>query len=191
MHLGDVMSRRPTTCCPDDMLDLVARALWERDVGVVPVVQDARLVGMITDRDVCMAAYTQGRPLHEIRVATVMAREVHGLHPEDAVEDALRLMRERQVRRIPITDDEGRLAGIVSLADLARSAVTDGHAHVQDVVDTLAAVTRPRVEVAPVAAAPPSLAPAPLAIIPAGATVQVDVRTPEPSVRRAAAMAIR
>lgn len=161
MLLGDLMSRHVSACAPDDTLEQVARILWDRDVGVVPVVGGGKLVGMITDRDVCMAAYLQGRPLRDLRVAGVMAAVVHGLHVEDTVEDAMRVMRERQLRRVPITDDEGRLLGLVSLADLVRCA------HVRDIADTLAAISRPRTEVASLTD-----------VVPAGAAVHVEVRAP-------------
>lgn len=75
MNVQDVMTRSVTTCLAQDCLYSVARLLWERDCGSLPIVdRDGRPIAMITDRDVCMAAYTTGKPLHELRVATAMSK---------------------------------------------------------------------------------------------------------------------
>jgi CBS domain-containing protein len=100
--------------------------MWEGDCGCVPVVdQDGRVVGMLTDRDVCMAAYTQGKPLTDVRVESAMAKQVHSCRPDDAVATAERTMRERQVRRLPVIDAKGRLVGLLSLNDIAIEAVRE------------------------------------------------------------------
>jgi len=99
--------------------------MWERDCGGVPVVarsSEGRVVAMITDRDVCMAAYTTGRPLAALRVCDAMSRELHTCKPGDPAADAEATMRDNQVRRLPVVDDAGNLAGILSIADLARAA---------------------------------------------------------------------
>jgi CBS-domain-containing membrane protein len=97
--------------------------MWENDCGVVPVVDDdGRVVGMITDRDVCMAAYTQGRLLSQIRVANAMAKEVHGVLETDTLESAEASMRRVRVRRVPVLDEDGRLRGILAMNDLIRHA---------------------------------------------------------------------
>jgi CBS-domain-containing membrane protein len=124
--------------------------MWENDCGVVPVVDgDGRVAGMITDRDVCMAAYTQGRTLGRIPVSDVMATQVHGVRETDSLEVVETLMRRERVRRVPVLDGDGRLKGILSLNDLAR------HAHRSigqksngvggdSIAKTLAAVCEPR-----------------------------------------------
>lgn len=156
MLVGHLMTRDPKTCAPDDSLDVAARLLWDHDVGVVPVVLDGRTVGVITDRDVCMAAYTQGRTLRELPVYLAMSKDVHVVRPDDDVVDALRLMRERQVRRLPVVDERGALRGILSATDLLLEASV-GDLAAQDVVDALADIGRPRF----VRTAAPSLAGAP------------------------------
>jgi CBS domain-containing protein len=112
----------------------------------VPVVdEDGRPVGIVTDRDLCMAAYTRGRPLHEMRVESMMSTALRTCRDTDAVEVAERTMADAQVRRLPVVDDHGRLVGIVSIADLAR-APRGAHRRqaLADVGETLAALSRPR-----------------------------------------------
>jgi CBS domain-containing protein len=100
--------------------------MWEHDCGVVPVLGEgngtARVVGMITDRDICMAAYTQGRRLEEIAVSSAMSREVLSCRPTDALAVALKIMETNKLHRVPVVDQEDRIVGIISLADIAREA---------------------------------------------------------------------
>jgi CBS domain-containing protein len=120
-NVSDLMTTAVRSCTTNDHLQRVAQIMWESDCGVVPVVNgDGRLVGMITDRDICMAAYTQGKPLSHIGVFHAMAKEVHGVHDTDRVEAAEDLMRRVRVRRVPVVDGDGRLKGILSMNDLAR-----------------------------------------------------------------------
>jgi CBS-domain-containing membrane protein len=96
--------------------------MWDLDCGVIPVVHDGKLVGMITDRDLCMAAYTQGRSLGEIEVNTAMARHPISARPDQAIDEVERLMAEHQVRRIAVVDDDDSVLGVLSLNDLALEA---------------------------------------------------------------------
>jgi CBS domain-containing protein len=98
--------------------------MWEHDCGVVPVtvVDDAgeRVVGMLTDRDVCMGAYTQGRPLWDIPVAVAMTHGARTCRPKDTIGSALALMASEQLHRLPVIDHGSRLVGLLSFADVAR-----------------------------------------------------------------------
>jgi CBS domain-containing protein len=115
-----LMTTDVTACTPDDSLNRAAQVMWERDCGVVPVVDaDGKLVGVVTDRDLCMACYTRGLPLSALRVGDAMATEPCVCEANDSIGHAVRLMAERQVRRLPVVEG-GRLVGIVALADLAR-----------------------------------------------------------------------
>jgi CBS domain-containing protein len=117
------MSNEIQYCSPDDTLDAAARLMWDNDCGCVPVCTSdgsPRIVGMITDRDICMSALFNGRALSAIRVSEAMSREVHACRPADSPVAVERLMRERQIRRVPVADEAGALLGLVSLADLAR-----------------------------------------------------------------------
>jgi CBS domain-containing protein len=102
------------------MLERAAQIMWEHDCGAVPVVDaDSHVVGMITDRDVCMASYTQGRPLWQIPVSSACSHTVYSCLLTDSVQSAEKLMRTTQVRRLPVVDAEGKLWGLISLGDLA------------------------------------------------------------------------
>jgi CBS domain-containing protein len=115
-----VMKPSPATCTPADSLNRAAQLMWENDCGAVPVVDWAgQLVGMLTDRDVCVASYTRGLHLSQISVGSTMSEHPCTATPKDSLGHVARLMGERQVRRIPIVE-AGKLVGIVSLADIAR-----------------------------------------------------------------------
>jgi len=123
VKVKELMVRDVRTCQADDDLNRPAQIMWETDCGTVPVVDAAGIVkGMITDRDICMAAYTKGRCLDAIHVRSTMAREIAACSPEDTLEAALATMRKARVRRLPVTERNGRLVGILSLNDLAREA---------------------------------------------------------------------
>lgn len=163
MQIKQVMSHPVVTCPADSTLDQAARLMWEFDCGVIPVVgDDGRLMGVVTDRDICMAAYTQGRALNAIPVSTAMAKQVVAGHADDSVESVETLMRSSQVRRIPILDGENRPVGLVSMNDLARVAARAHRPGVdRELVKTLAAVCQPREHMpvsAPAAISRPSLA---------------------------------
>jgi len=146
MKIGTIMTRDVVTCPVDATMAQAARIMWDRDCGCVPVVgTDGHLVGIITDRDLCMAALTRDLPLTRMAVREAMRREPHACTAEDDVGRAHRIMRERQVRRLPVVDRTGHVAGIVSLNDLALAAGEDGQARRQaEIVKTLAAICRHR-----------------------------------------------
>jgi CBS domain-containing protein len=147
MRIEQLMSRNVQFCAADDTLEQAARAMWDNDCGCVPVCStngSPHVVGMITDRDICMSALFGAKPLNELRVADAMSREVYVCRPSDSPTAVERLMRERQIRRIPVADESGRLLGIVSLADLARTGrrpTTD--ISETEVGETLAAICEP------------------------------------------------
>ena len=123
MRIEQLMSDNVHYCAPDDTLDVAARLMWDADCGCVPVCTGngtPRVVGMITDRDICMSALFEGRPLSDLRVAQAMSRELHVCRPWDSPVAVEQLMRDRQIRRVPVTDESGTLIGLISLADLAR-----------------------------------------------------------------------
>jgi CBS-domain-containing membrane protein len=150
MNVSQIMNRSVETVRPDDSLACAAQKMWDHDVGCLPVVGPGGVVaGMITDRDVCMGAYTQGRRLDEIRVSTAMSRDVFTCSASDGIIEAEETMRSRQVRRLPVIDEAGMLVGIVSLNDLAREAEREvgrraREVSAQEVTATLAAVCAPR-----------------------------------------------
>lgn len=146
-----VMTRDVASCSPSDTLNHAAQLMWERDCGVIPVVQDDRVVGMVTDRDCCMAAYTKGRRLDEISVGEIMANDVKCCTPDERVADVERRMSEFQIRRMPVVLDGGRLVGILSMNDLALAAER-GMAGPEEVAETLAQISHHRGRPQPLAA---------------------------------------
>lgn len=146
MKIETLMTRPVRACAPTDTLDTAAHLMWEGDCGIVPVVDaDGRPVGVLTDRDVCMSALFNGAPLGDLPVSRAMSRELVCLSTSDSIHDALDRMRERRVRRLPVVDAEGRLAGMLSLSDVAglwsRREGDDGRElRADDVARTLAGV---------------------------------------------------
>ena len=145
MPIQDVMSTRVVSCRFETPLNDVAGMMWEYDCGAIPVLgNDGRLAGMITDRDICMAAYTQGRPLHALHAGQAMSKEAFSCRPTDEVDAALRVMTDRMVRRVPIVNGDRQLVGMLSLADVARYAVAKKDALQQKVVHALTTICQPR-----------------------------------------------
>ncbi|HEU4730401.1 MAG TPA: CBS domain-containing protein [Kofleriaceae bacterium] len=150
MRVQDLMSHPAITCHANDDLDVPAELMWDHDCGVILVVRDdGKLAGVITDRDICMAAYTQGRSLDQILVNAVMAMHVITARPDQDLGEVERLMVEHQVRRIPVVDDDEKPIGVLSLSDLALESVepdTQLKEGGSRVAHALAAVCRPRIE---------------------------------------------
>lgn len=148
MYVQDLMTKTVVYCRPDDTLALAASRMWEVDCGVMPVLRhDNVLVGMLTDRDICMASLFRGRPLDAITVGEAMAKHVAFVHPNQNVDVAARLMADLKVRRIPVVDAKEQLLGIVSISDIARESVRQNsrmdRGNVRP-IDTLAAICQPR-----------------------------------------------
>jgi len=144
--VAQVMSARVHQVHASASLNEVARHMWEHDIGIVPVVDtDNRLKGVVTDRDVAMAAYLQGRLLQSLGVQEVMSSEVQTVSPMDTLSGAASTMAHHQIRRLPVVDNEGKLIGMLSLNDLAEvsgKAKPDGISR-QKVADTLRAICAP------------------------------------------------
>ena len=121
MNVGQVMTRTVYSCQSTDSLNRVAQIMWENDCGCVPVEDAAgRAIAMITDRDICMAAYTRGLPLTQISVGSAASRTLHCVLESDSLTRAELLMQRHRVRRLPVVDGDGRPVGILSMNDLAR-----------------------------------------------------------------------
>jgi CBS domain-containing protein len=121
--VADLMTPQVHSCRVGDTLERAARLMWEHDCGALPVVDaHGRTVGMVTDRDVCMAAYIQGRPLSRIPVTVAASHRVHFVRPDATLDLACAIMREHRVRRLPVIDVGGNLVGMLSLVDVVRVA---------------------------------------------------------------------
>jgi CBS domain-containing protein len=123
MKVADIMTRGVRTCFDTDPINWAAQLMWENDLGCVPVLDgEGSLVGIITDRDICMAAYTQGRRLTEMAVGTAASKNVATVNENDTLHHAEKVMHDMQVRRLPVLDDDQQLVGMLSIGDLARRA---------------------------------------------------------------------
>ena len=149
MKVREIMTTDVRSCSPDASLAEAATLMWENDCGAVPLVNGAgQAVGIITDRDICMAVSTKNRLASDITVGEVSAGHVRTCRPEADVNEALNLMRRGQFRRLPVTDEDGVLVGILSLADVIRHAKKGEskkarHVPHKDVMRVLKALTRP------------------------------------------------
>jgi CBS domain-containing protein len=143
MKVQNVMTDEVQTCSPETNLATVAMQMWRGDFGVMPVVAGRKVVGMITDRDICMAAATKHRDPANIRVKEVISGQVYGCSADTDIREALKIMQQKQVRRLPIiSPKDGRLEGILSMNDLALKATTERKAELsaEDVENTLTAI---------------------------------------------------
>jgi CBS domain-containing protein len=152
MKISEIMTRGPKCCREADTLDRAAQVMWEADCGFVPVVDaEGALVGAVTDRDLCMAAWTQGVPLTQLSLSMVARRPVFTVNESDSIEAAELLMLRKQIRRLPVVGEDGQLVGVISMADLARridAPVTGrgGAVSRESVAQTLAGISRARGE---------------------------------------------
>lgn len=150
MKIKELMTREVACCSPSTPLNEAAHIMWERDCGSLPVVEDGRAIAMITDRDICMAAYHRGLRLSDMRVQDAMSHQVFACEPDEDISRAEARMRERQVRRLPVVEDDGHLVGILSLASIVREATSSRRDGVSEheVVATLAGICTPAAGVA-------------------------------------------
>ncbi len=145
MNVEELMTRNVRTCAASDSMNDAARIMWEHDCGCVPVVEaDGTVVGIITDRDICMAAYTQGRRLMHMNVGDAAAKNVVTIGKDESLRRAKELMRDAQVRRLPVVDPAGRLVGLLSLSDLARHVPDFGERVGEPLLGALAAISQRR-----------------------------------------------
>lgn len=146
----DAMRTRVYVCAPDDTLARAAQLMWEKDLGCLPVCGPGRkVIAMLTDRDISMAAFMQWKHLSEALVESAMSKGVRICSPDDELGRAEDIMRESQVRRLPVVDDNGVLVGLLSLGDVARyvrqhSPRANGSLAQQRLAETLATICEPR-----------------------------------------------
>jgi CBS domain-containing protein len=121
-NVREVMTTRPRSVTPDTPLTQVAEVMASEDVGSVPVVREDRLVGMITDRDIVVRAVAKGHDLSSTTAQAIASQELVTLEPDEDLSEALKLMAQYQVRRLPVVTDGDRLVGVLSQADIALAA---------------------------------------------------------------------
>lgn len=151
MKVENLMTKQVGTCRADQAANDAAQIMWDRDCGFVPVVDDeqGRVIGIVTDRDLCMASLLRGLPLGEIRLGDVMSTGICACKPGDDITSAEGMMRRAQIHRLPVVDDAGQLLGVISLGDIAcestrKSGVSRPGISPVEIGETLAAIHQPR-----------------------------------------------
>lgn len=119
MKVAEVMTRNVQSCTPETNLAAAAMQMWDGDCGTLPVADDdGKVIGMITDRDICIAAATKHQNISEIKVGEVISGEVQSCSPDMSVHNALKIFEQARVRRLPVVGEDGKLQGILSMNDI-------------------------------------------------------------------------
>jgi CBS domain-containing protein len=146
MKVQEIMTEKVQSCLPNDKVSAIARMMRAQNCGFIPVVTNNNVpVGVITDRDVCMAVATKLQNAADIEVRELMSRQIFACFAEDDVNVALRRMKETKVRRLPVLNHDGKLIGILSLDDIVLSTTGDGKGDlpVEDVFGTYKSICAP------------------------------------------------
>lgn len=131
MTVVTVMTPNPASCTVDTPLRDVARMMLDNDCGQIPVVDESqRPIGVVTDRDIAVRLVAEGRNTNEATAADAMSKPVRTVTTETSLTDCVCLMEAEQIRRVPVVDSSGRLAGIVAIADLALAGKQEATAEV-------------------------------------------------------------
>jgi CBS domain-containing protein len=148
MKVQDIMTSDVEACGPESDLAEAASIMWRRDCGTVPVVDaERRIVGMITDRDICMAVSTRNKLATELKVGEVISGKVYACAPDDDIRDAMETMQSSQLRRLPVVDADGTLRGLLSINDVvlnSRRGHSKKHVSHRDAMETLKALSEHR-----------------------------------------------
>lgn len=151
MRVEEVMMRTPVSCGPEANLGAATELLWSRNCGILPIVNaQQKVIGVITDRDLCIALGTRNQLAGEVAVSDVMSGTVYSCRPEEDIHAALDTMARNRVRRLPVISKEGRLEGILSMDNIVLHADAAGTGKTaelapRDIVVTLQRIYGPRV----------------------------------------------
>ncbi|TMM24053.1 MAG: CBS domain-containing protein [Actinobacteria bacterium] len=118
----DAMTVNPCTIDADQTVAYAARMMRDEDVGLAPVVEGQRLVGTLTDRDIAVRVVAEGKDPQVVKVREVASTDLVTVDPQQDLDEALRLMADHQVRRLPVVENEGRVVGVLAQADIAEEA---------------------------------------------------------------------
>jgi len=150
MKVKELMTAMPRTCAPETTLAAAANLMWEGDCGILPIVENGTLVGVVTDRDMYIALATRNQLASHVTVGEVARKTVVTCEPEDDVRKALTTMKQARVRRLPVVGFGGVVHGIISLNDVvlaAGSAKSVRNDEIVDVLRTICAHHHPVAEV--------------------------------------------
>ncbi len=142
MRIRHVMTKDPSCCVPSDSAVRAAKIMRDERAGIVPIIeneQSQRIIGVVTDRDLCMNVVAEGRDPATVTVQECITTKVVTCSPDDSIEKVTELMRENQIRRVPVVNDGGELQGIVALADV----VERGNVKTTQTHETLKQVSAP------------------------------------------------
>lgn len=142
MKVKEIMTPNAKAIWLTESLADAAQLMWENDCGVLPIIKDGRkVIGMITDRDICMATAMRDQNPSSVSVEEVMTGLAYSLDPEDEIEQALKAMQEHKIRRLPVVNAEGELEGILSMNDVVLNATgTDDSIAYDEIVKTYQAI---------------------------------------------------
>lgn len=146
MRVNDWMAKDVKAIRADDTLQSAAMCMWQNDLGALPVVDsNEKVLGMITDRDIAMAATLQRCPLDMLDVRSTMSKRLWSCRPDDTLTYAEALMRDHQVHRLPVVNAIGEIAGVISLNDIAHASLSGVRRVIaSDLARTLGAISTPR-----------------------------------------------
>ena len=117
--IRDVMTSNPCTIDADKDIVYAAKMLKDEDVGVAPIVEGDQLIGVLTDRDIAIKVVAEGRDPQTTKVRDIASKDIVTIDPQQNLDEALRLMAQHQVRRLPVVEEDGKVVGIVAQADIA------------------------------------------------------------------------
>jgi CBS domain-containing protein len=118
--IKDVMTSDPCTIDAEKSVAYAAKMMRDEDVGLAPIVEGDKLIGMLTDRDIAIRVVAEGRNPDQVTVREIASKQVVTIDPQQELDEALRIMAKHQVRRLPVVEEDGRLVGVVAQADVAR-----------------------------------------------------------------------
>jgi CBS domain-containing protein len=140
VKVKDIMTPEPRTCAPGTNLAAAAALMLDGDCGILPVVEDGTLVGVVTDRDICIALATRNRLASDLTAGEVLQTPVHTCGPDDDVHAALTTMKQYRVRRLPVEGFGGTVSGIISMNDILLAAGLRKPVREAEVVEALQAI---------------------------------------------------
>jgi CBS domain-containing protein len=124
-QIRELMTENPRTISAGDSIVDAAKLMREEDAGIAPIVDGDRLVGVLTDRDIAIKIVAEGKDPTSTKATDIASKNLVTIDPQQELDEALRLMAQHQVRRLPVVEEDGKLVGIVAQADVARHASSD------------------------------------------------------------------